>query len=360
MGMKAIVMTGTDQTEITQDLEFQKKLGPKDVMVQIMAAGVCASDSSLLSGKYGLPTPVVMGHEGAGIVKEIGEAVTSCAVGDHCVLSTLGSCGECAVCEAGNPTLCGSPQSTNQPYLLNEEPVYQFAQVSCFAESTIVRHQQVIPISREVPFTTAALIGCGVITGIGSVFNRAKVQPGDTVAVVGAGGVGLNVIQAAALSGASQVIALDLAASKESLAKQFGATDFIKTSTEDFDLAGAVKDLIADGVDHSFEVVGSNELIRACIDLTKPGGNIVSVGVPPLGSEVSFVHFSLYQNKNLMGCRYGAARPRADFPMIVDLYLRGKLLLDELVTHTYKLEDYEIAFNHLTEGIDARSVLTLN
>ncbi len=357
-------MLDTDQSELADDILIQKELGANDVLVQIKAAGVCASDASLLSGKYGLPTPVVMGHEGAGVVEAVGAAVSSCQVGDHVILSTLRNCGHCPVCAAGNPTLCGNPTAMlEQPYTRSGEPYYQFAQTSCFAETTIVAEHQAIPIPKDVPFESAALVGCGVITGVGSVFNRAKVEPGDTCVVIGAGGVGLNVIQACAISGASRIIVFDLAPEKEALAKKFGATDFI-VSGEDTNMTEAVMELVSgeggggDGVKHSFEVVGSNELVKACMELTAPGGNIVAVGVAPLGSEISFPLFLLYQNKNLMGCRYGAAQPRKDFARIIDLYLKGRLMLDELVTHTFPVDDYEKAFEALNSGADARSVLT--
>lgn len=356
--MKGIVLTDTEQVELASDIKIEKSLGSRDVIVNIMAAGVCGSDSSLVKGKYGLPLPILMGHEGAGIVEAVGDAVTSCAVGDHVILSTLGNCGHCQVCAEGNPTLCGDPRSMlQQPYSLNDEPVYQFAQTSCFAEQTIVAEHQAIPISKDVPFTSAALVGCGVITGVGSVINRAKVAPGDTCLVIGAGGVGLNVIQACALSGASRIIVFDLAPEKESLAMKFGATDFVVS--KDIDMVATLQEMVPGGVKHSFEVVGSNELVVDCIKMTRNGGNIVVVGVAPLGTAASIELYSLYQNKNLMGCRYGAARPRKDFPTIIELYLKGKLKLDELVTNSFLLIDYEKAFALLDSGADARSVLTL-
>lgn len=357
--MKGIILSDTDQVELSSDVKIEQPLGSGDVLVNLMAAGVCGSDDSLAKGKYGLPMPILMGHEGAGIVEAVGDSVTACEVGDHVVLSTLGNCGQCPACAKGNPTLCGDPRAMlNQPYSLGGEPVYQFAQVSAFAEQTIVGQHQAIPISKDVPFTSAALVGCGVITGVGSVLNRAKVAPGDTCAVVGAGGVGLNVIQACALSGAGRIVVFDLAPEKESLALEFGATDFVVS--KDIDMPATLMEMIPGGVDHSFEVVGVNELLVECINMTKSGGNIVAVGVAPIGSAASIELFSLYQNKNLMGCRYGAASPRKDFPMIIDLYLSGKLKLDELVTNTFKLDSYEDAFNLLDSGADARSVLEIS
>ncbi len=358
--MKGIVLQETDNIELSTDVRIEKGLGSRDVLFEIKVAGVCGSDAALAKGKYGLPTPILMGHEGAGVVKAVGDAVTFCEMGDHAILSTLANCGHCEVCVTGNPTLCGNPlDMLSQPYSLNGEPLYQFAQTSCFAELTIVKEHQVIPISKDVPLESAALVGCGVITGVGSVFNRAKVRPGDTCAVVGAGGVGLNVIQACHISGASRIVVFDLAPEKQAIATDFGATDFIASEgMDEKEMVEALNELVPGGVDHSFEVVGVNELVATCINMTKNGGNIVAVGVPPLGSAASIELFSLYQNKNLLGCRYGGARPGADFKMIIDLYLSGKLKLDELVTNKFKLDDYKKAFKLLESGSDARSVLT--
>lgn len=374
--MKGIVLHASAKTsntqwgeiEITDQLELTEPLGPKDVMVRIEAAGVCGSDVSLATGKFELPTPLVMGHEGAGVVTRIGEAVTACQVGDHVVLSTLNNCGHCPVCERGQPTLCGNPRAGwRMPFGLDGNQLYQFAQTSCFAEETIVREHQAVPIPAEVPFTAAALIGCGVITGAGAIFNRAKVGMGDTVAVVGAGGVGLSAMQAARLSGASRIVAIDVVADKQELAEKFGATDFILTDGgrdggTDGDTGGgssaeAVRELLPDGVDHAVEAVGSPQLLRECIDMTANGGNIVQLGVADISTDASYNMYSLYQNKTILGCRYGAARPRADFVMLAELYLQGKLLLDELVSDVASFDGLFGAFENIAAGKVARTVL---
>jgi len=343
------------EIEITDDVELSAAVGPRDVKVRIEAAGVCGSDVALASGKFGIPTPLVMGHEGAGIVMEIGDAVTSCQVGDHVVLSTLNSCGHCSVCERGEPTLCGNPRSEwRMPFKLRGEELYQFAQTSCFAQETIVREHQAVTIPKEIPFPAAALIGCGVITGAGAIFNRAKVAFGDTVAVIGAGGVGLSAIQAAQLSGASRIVAIDVVPEKEELAKKFGATDFILSPA---DPAQAVLEIIPAGVNHAVEAVGSPQLLRECIDMAANGGNIVQLGMADIDTEASYTMYSLYQNKTLMGCRYGAARPRADFPMLADLYLQGKLNLDDLVSQVVTFESLFDAFEEVVAGKVARTVL---
>lgn len=361
--MRGIIMQGesVDDVHVVDGIEITGQLHAKQVRVEVRAASVCGSDLSLVKGKYYMPTPIIPGHEAAGIVSEVGAAVTGVEVGDHIAISTLNNCGSCPLCAVGQPTLCGTPGGLTQPYVYNNEPINQFANVSAFAQETVIEEVQAVRIPKEVPFEAASLIGCGVITGAGAVFNRAKVSFGDTVAVIGAGGVGLNVIQAAALSGARQIIVLDTAPAKESLAKTFGATDFIHVDGKDFDSVAAVKSLLPLGVDHTFEVVGIPALIQQSINMTRPGGNIVAVGVAELGASVEFVPFTAYQNKNIMYVRYGGARPHNDFPMIADLYLRGKFRLDELISHTAPLDGIGEAFASIEAGQgDVRTVLLPN
>lgn len=349
---------GADTLDVVDDLELVATVGPRQVRVQIKAAGVCGSDLSCATGKYYMPTPMVGGHEAAGLVVEVGDAVTSCEVGDHVVLSTLNNCGHCRYCEIGEPTLCGVPGgSMAEPWTQGGESIKQFAKVGAFAEETIVGESQAVPIPKDVSWEVASLIGCGVITGAGAVFNRAKVGFGDTCAVIGAGGVGLNVIQAAAISGARQIIAIDRVAEKEALATTFGATDFIHVNADDFDTVAAVKSLCADGVDHTFEVVGFPPLIQQAMNMTRPGGKIVAVGTPELTAMTEYSPLSMFQNKDLLGIRYGGARPRADFPMLAQLYLAGKLKLDELVTGTDSFDGIGAAFEKIKTGKEARTVL---
>ena len=264
----------------------------------------------------------VPGHEAAGKVVAVGSAVTYTQVGDHVVLSTFGNCGHCADCEAGEPGNCAVGMGgLAQPYAEGDQPLYNFANLGAFVQETIVSENQCIPIPKEMPLTSAALIGCGVMTGTGAVFNRARVGLGDSVVVIGAGGVGLNVIQAAKLVGAKQIIAIDRIAEKEQLATAFGATDFLLAADDDFDAIGSVKALSGGGVHHAFEVVGHTGLLADAIQMTRAGGNICAVGVPDLTASVTYNFQSLYQNKNLMGIRAGGARPRKDFRTLADLYM---------------------------------------
>ena len=361
--MQGLILEGAteESVRLSDALELTGRLKPRQVRVEIRAAGVCGSDLSCVHGKYYMPTPLVPGHEAAGVVLETGSAVTYCEAGDHVILSTFDNCGHCADCEGGNPGNCPTSMGgLRQPYAENGRPVYNFANIGAFAQQTIVSENQCIPIPPRMPLAAAALIGCGVVTGAGAVFNRAQVRLGDAVAVIGAGGVGLNVIQAARLVGAGMIVAIDRVPAKEALAAEFGATDFVLADGDDFDAVKAVKALCPGGVHHAFEVVGSTKLLADAIAMTRPGGNIAAVGVPDLAASVTYPFQALHQNKNLMGIRAGGARPRKDFPMLADLYLRGRLKLDEMISATAGLSGLQDAFDALKAGTATRTVLLPN
>jgi len=344
--------------DVVSTLEL-RDLRPDDVRVEIKAAGVCHSDLSVLNGTIPFPTPVVLGHEGAGVVVEVGSAVSGVKVGDHVVLSTLGNCGACAACDAGKPTHCRTSMGKlSAPFTVDGRKAFQFANIGAFSQFTNVKARQAVPIDKSVPFEVASLIGCGVITGVGAVFNRAKVSHGQSVAVIGVGGIGLNVIQGARLSDALPIIAIDNNPKKEALAKQFGATHFINSA--EVDPLEAIKEICPNGVDFSFECVGHPALIRQSVDMLDWGGTAVVLGVPKLGTEASYVVQSMYNDKTIMGCRYGAGRPHADFPLMVELYLAGRLMLDELVTKTYDLADIQKTIDDMHHGDLARGVLTFS
>lgn len=342
---------------VADDLEL-RDLRPGEVKVEIQAAGVCHSDVSVIDGTIPFPTPVVLGHEGAGIVTELGQGVTELEVGDHVVLSTLSNCGSCAACDSGRPTHCReSIGKMSAPFRQADRKVLQFANIGAFTRQTIVKARQAVPISKEVPWEVASLLGCGVITGVGAVFNRAKVTHGQSVLVIGVGGIGLNVIQGAMLADALPIVAIDTNPKKADLAKQFGATHFIDASQ--VDASEAVKEICPNGVDVSFECVGHPALIRQSIDLLDWGGTCVILGVPKLGTEAAFQVSTLYNDKTIMGCRYGAGRPHKDIPLFVDLYLAGRLKLDALVTRTYPLDDIQQTIDDMHHGDLARGVLKL-
>ena len=362
--MRGIVYTGED-AEVTDKLGIADP-GPTEVKIKIVAAGVCHSDLSVLDGTIPWKAPSVLGHEGAGIVDSVGSSVRSVKPGDHVVVATLASCGTCRACNTGHPTMCiRSLGNVSTPFTYDGEPASNFAAASVFAEYTIVQEVQAVPISKDVPFTSACLIGCGVLTGVGSVLNRAKVAPGETSAVFGVGGVGLNVIQALRLSAASRIVAVDTMASKEDLAMQFGATHFIDASKAD--AVEEIKKIVPHGpksmaralgpggVTWAFDCVGHPAVLRNAIDALDWGGTAVAIGVPPRGSEVSVdINNLAYVDRGLIGCRYGASRPHHDIPLMVELYLSGKLMLDELVTETLPLDGFRQIVDDMHAGKLAR------
>ncbi|MFJ5995842.1 Zn-dependent alcohol dehydrogenase [Streptomyces sp. NPDC092370] len=348
--MRGVIFDGK-RARVVTDLEVREP-EPGEVRVAIAAAGLCHSDLSVMDGTIPFPVPVVLGHEGAGVVEAVGGGVTHVTPGDHVALSTLANCGTCAECDRGRPTMCrqaiGRP---GRPFGHGGSPVHQFASNSAFAERTVVKAVQAVRIPDDIPLTSAALIGCGVLTGVGAVLNRARVDRGDSVLVIGTGGIGLNVLQGARLAGAGRIVAVDANPAKEELARRFGATDFL-TSAE------GVRDLLPTGADHAFECVGRVELIRRAIDSLDRHGQAILLGVPPATAEASFRVSSLYLDKSILGCRYGSSRPQRDIALYAGLYRRGRLLLDELVTRTYPVEDFEKAMADAEAGRVARAVLT--
>ncbi|MCC5478669.1 Zn-dependent alcohol dehydrogenase [Streptomyces barringtoniae] len=349
--MRGVVFDGK-QVQVVDDLAVREP-GPGEVLVAIAAAGLCHSDLSVVDGTIPFPVPVVLGHEGAGVVEAVGAGVTHVAPGDHVALSTLANCGTCAECDRGRPTMCrqaiGRPQ---RPFTRGTAgTVHQFAANSAFAERTVVKAVQAVRIPEDIPLESAALIGCGVLTGVGAVLNRARVDRGDSVVVIGTGGIGLNVLQGARLAGALRIVAVDANPAKEEAARQFGATDFL-TSAE------GVKGILPTGADHAFECVGRVELIRQAIDLLDRHGQAVLLGVPPATAEASFLVSSLYLDKSVLGCRYGSSRPQRDIALYAELYRQGHLLLDELVTAVYPVEDFAKARADAEAGRVARAVLT--
>jgi Zn-dependent alcohol dehydrogenase len=356
--MKAAVLYGPDRPVAIEDVRV-KDPGAGEVRVALRAAGLCHSDLSVIDGSIPYPTPVVLGHEGAGVVDAVGPGVTAVKEGDTVVLSTLAHCGRCPACEVGRPTECRNapnPKET-QPFTVNGKPAYQFANASAFVERTVVREQSAIPIDPRVPFDRAALIGCGIMTGVGAVLNRARVETGATMAVFGLGGIGLSCVQGGVLAGAAKIIAVDVLPAKLELARRLGATHTVDSSRED--PVAVIRDLTRGGADYTFEAVGNLAVIRQALDALGAGGALTVVGVPKLGSRFDFVVHALYQNKAILGCRYGTARPRRDFAMLADLYLSGRLKIDELITRRYALEEFATALEDLKSGGLARGVFSL-
>ena len=337
-----------------------------EVRVRVAAAGVCHSDYHYMRGDLVCNLPSVLGHEGAGVVEEVGPGVTSVAPGDHVVLLWRTSCGRCEFCSAGRPALCPASASIRAGGRLADgtsrlsregQELRHFLGVSCFAEQTVCSERAVLKIPEDVPLPVAAVAGCAVMTGVGAVVNTARVEAGSTVLVIGAGGVGLCAIMGAVLAGAARVVAADVNPAKLELATSFGATDVIDASAED--VPAAVRDLLG-GVDYAFEVIGRPETVTQAVAATRTGGTAVAIGVAPVGAAATVNLLDLVlQEKTLKGSIYGSTRPQADFPRLFELYRRGRLPLDRLLTREWRLDQINEAYDELLAGTVARSVIVM-
>lgn len=344
--------------------------GPGEVQVRVTAAGVCHSDLHVIKGDLPMPTPIIPGHEGSGIVEAVGKGVTQVEEGDHVLPMWRMSCGRCEYCLGGRPALCDvgtkmrftglMPDGDTRFRSSSGERILHYAGVSTFSQVATMPEPSVVKIPKEYSLTNGALISCGVITGYGAVVNTAEVKPGSTVAVFGCGGIGLNMVQSAKIAGALQIIAVDRVASKLDYAKEFGATDVVNASEDDpvqavLDLTGGV------GVDYGFEAIGLPEPIEQAYDATKKGGTCVVAGIAPKEARAKInVNALVYAEKTLKGTIYGSTRPRIDLLKLMDLHLSGQLKLEELLTKTYPLSEINEAYEALENGEVARSLILPN
>lgn len=339
-----------------------------EVTVRLAASGVCHTDLSVATSSRPLPLPLILGHEGAGVVTEIGAGVTHLAPGDHVVLSAIPQCGDCFYCRRGQRSMCQLRTSTKFGHQLDGttrfrlagRPVYQYSSVGTFAEKTVVPAVSAVKIPTSIPLELAALIGCAVVTGYGAAIRVASIGSDDIVAVVGVGGVGLNVVQGARLAGAAEIIAVDRVEWKLDLARRFGATQVVQA---DGDPTAEVRELTAGrGADVVFEAVGSNETILSAIGLARRGGHVVVIGATERSSrlELAFGDLVLMRALTITGCIYGNADVHHDFPALAALYEDGSLLLDELVTKRTDLHGLNDALDDLHHGRVARSLVVLN
>jgi NDMA-dependent alcohol dehydrogenase len=363
----AAVLTGVDTPlELRDDVEVAPP-GPGEVRVKLGASGVCHSDLSVLNGTIPMPTPIVLGHEGAGTVLEVGDGVTEVAPGDHVVLSFVPNCRNCYFCNRGQGWMCEKSAMAVMGGLLDGTtrltsggaPLHQMAMLGTFGEEAIVPEISMVKIDSSIPLKVAALIGCGVLTGVGAATNTAAIHEGDTVAVVGCGGVGLNVIQGARIAGAAEIVAIDTFDSKLEMARKFGATRTVKVGEDD---AATVISSASGGrlADVTFEVIGLKDTIMQALSLTRNGGECVLVGVPRMDVvlEIPAAFEFLYLNKAIKGCWYGSSNVHDDVPKLLGLYREGKLALDELISREIELGAVNEAFDAMQSGEVARSVIT--
>lgn len=331
-----------------------------EVRVKVVACAICHSDIHYADGVWGGQLPAVYGHEAAGIVQEVGDNVTSLAAGDPVVVTLIRSCGRCFYCSQGDPQLCETVFPMDENGRLHKpdgSPVLAAMRTGSFAEEVVVHESQLVKIESEIPMASASLLACGVITGYGAVVNGAKVTPGSSVVVIGAGGVGLNSIQGAALSGANPVIAVDLLENKLVSAKAFGATHTVNPTADD--LAETVRALTSGrGADYVFVTVGSERVMSGSVDLLRAGGTAVLVGMPAVGAKMIFeaVNVAAAEQK-IMGSKMGSTRLQVDLPKLMALYQDGRLKLDELVTKTYPLEQINEAIDSVKRGEALRNVI---
>jgi S-(hydroxymethyl)glutathione dehydrogenase / alcohol dehydrogenase len=343
-----------------EDIEIDKP-GPHEVLIQTVAAGLCHSDLHFMEGKYTIDCPAVLGHESAGVVTAVGPEVSYVQPGDHVITCVSAFCGECEDCLRGHPALCRNPVTHGRPegapsrLRRNGGPLTQFAGLGSYASDLLVHERALVKIDADMPLDRAALLGCGVTTGLGAVFNTAQVPPGATVAVFGCGGIGLNVVQGARLSGATRIIAVDRVDAKLDLARQLGATDTVNAA-----LADPVAEIIGmtgSGVHFSFEAIGLKVTAEQAFNVLRPGGTATVIGMIPVGQVLEIPGAALLAEKKLQGSIMGSNRFRIDMPAYIELYRQGRLKLDELVSAHIGLDDINDGYAEMKNGEIARSVI---
>jgi S-(hydroxymethyl)glutathione dehydrogenase/alcohol dehydrogenase len=365
MRMKAAVLHKAGQPLSIEDVEVHPPQRG-EVQVRMYAGGVCHSDLHVMKGDLYMPVPIILGHEGSGIIEAVGDGVTSVEPGDHVIPIWRVSCGMCEYCTGGRPALCDvgtemrvtglMPDGTTR-FSLDGAPVRHFAGVSTFSQMSTMPEAAVLKIPKDFPLDKAAVVGCGVITGVGAVVNAAKVKMGSSVAVFGCGGIGLNAVQGARMVGALNIIAVDVAAQKLEYAQTMGATHLVNASQED--PVAAIKDLTGGkGVDYAFEAIGLTPTIEQAYAATRKWGTCVIIGVTRADVRINInANEMVYSEKTLMGSLYGSSRPKVDILHLLEMYRAGKLLLDELLTRTYPLDDINAAYAALERGEVARSLV---
>jgi S-(hydroxymethyl)glutathione dehydrogenase/alcohol dehydrogenase len=364
MKFRAAVLSRVNTALTIEELDMAP-LSPTDVLIRIMASGLCHTDLEVIQGSLAYPLPIVLGHEGAGIVEAVGGEVTQVRVGDHVICSWNPHCGHCFYCERDLPILC-EPFARNQPRGLlldgrsrmtrGGERIHHYSVTSTHAEYTIVPESGAIPVPHEIGFDRACVIGCGVMTGVGAAVRKARIAAGGSVVVIGCGAVGLNVVQGARLADAQSILAVDIGKAKLDRAMQFGATYAIDAS--EGDALEQIKALTGGrGADYVFEAAGSKATLRLSVEAVRPGGQVVWLGKINVNEEVGFRWGSLMGEKRIVRSSYGDARPRRDFPWLVNEYLKGRLKLDELITKRIRLDQINEGFASLARGEGIRTVV---
>ena len=357
--MKAAVLRRVNEPLSIEDVDIDRPRD-KEVLLRTGASGVCHSDLHFVEGSYSHPLPAILGHEAAGTIEDVGEAVTYVRPGDRVITCLSVFCGHCEMCLSGRPVLCsreGLTRGRDEPPKLasSGERVHQFLRLSSFAEKMLVHQNAVVRVDKDIPFEQLALIGCGVTTGLGAVLNTARVEPGSIVAVIGCGGVGLSAVQGARLAGALRIIAIDTVGTKLATAMQLGATDVVDASSSD--PVARVRAITGGGVDYSFEALGSKSTAEQAFEMLRSGGTATVVGMIPEGTRIELEGSAFLDEKRIQGSNMGSNRFRTDMPRYVELYRQGRLKLDEMVTQTITLDEINRAFDEMKSGSVNRSVI---
>ncbi|MCA3179996.1 MAG: Zn-dependent alcohol dehydrogenase [Burkholderiaceae bacterium] len=357
--MKAAVLHAPRQPMTIEQVTVEK---PKrrEVLVRTAAAGLCHSDLHFIEGSYPTPVPVVLGHESAGVVEAVGEDVTYLKPGDHVISCLSVFCGHCEFCLSGRPSICQDPEVKMPPGVAKRlrwqgGHMNQFLNLSSFAEQMVVHEHALVKVRPDMPLDLAALIGCGVMTGYGAVARTAKVEPGQTVAVFGAGGIGLSTINAAAIAGAARIVAIDRDPFKFELARAFGATDVIDASPGD--AVKQIMELTSGGVDHAFECIGLKQTAEQAFGCLRAGGTATIIGMIPIGTKIELHGFDFLRERRIQGSMMGSNRFRTDMPRLIEFYMQGRLKLKEMVSRRIRLDEINAGFEAMKQGGTARSVV---
>jgi S-(hydroxymethyl)glutathione dehydrogenase/alcohol dehydrogenase len=365
MRTKAAVLYEYGKPLVIDELELAAPK-EKEVLVKNKAAGLCHTDLSVINGVWSMPPlPCIPGHEGAAVVQEVGPGVTKVKPGDPVLLMWVPICGQCYYCLRDQPYLCAEKDKTRSGTMLDgtyrlrkgSQNIHSMLGIGCFSEYNVVSEQSVLPLDPGIPFDMAAVVGCGVITGVGAVINKAKVKPGSTVAVMGVGGVGLNVIQGAVLANATKILAIDILENKLELAKLFGATHVINAFKED-PIKRVMEITKGIGADYAFEAVGKAETTLTAYKLIRRGGYLIIVGLPDMEAKLTLPIYEIpHMEKSILGCNYGSGDSRVDLITLLELYKAGRIHLEQLITHRYRLEEINIGFKDLEAGKNVRGMV---
>jgi S-(hydroxymethyl)glutathione dehydrogenase / alcohol dehydrogenase len=358
--MKAAVLHAPSQPLTIEEVAVEKPKS-REVLLRTAFAGLCHSDLHFIEGLYPIPTPVVLGHESSAVVEAVGDGVTYVKPGDHVITCVSLFCGTCPQCLTGHPNLCENTEIKMPPTEARRlswkggQPMHQLGNLACFGEQMLTHENGVVKIADDIPLDRAALVGCGVITGVGAVFNAAKVEPGATVAVIGCGGIGLSAVNGAALAGAERIIAIDRVQSKLDLAREMGATDTVNASNAD--PVEQIREMTRGGVHYAFEAIGTKTTAEQAFQMLRPGGTATIIGMVPFGVKLELHGADFLRDRKIQGTSMGGNRFRVDMPRLLSLWQQGRLKLDYLISGKLRLDQINEGFAALKSAAPVRQLI---